>query len=388
MANKTEEKVDELKGLMKKLRDELDKKDNTMGEVNQKVHNMQDRIDELEGELEKENDFQKKLNNRLPFANGNQGTQETGPTDEYKAFMKYARKGTDGTTVDERKDLSVADDEGGGYLVPEDYRQELIQALPDQSVMRNYARTITTSRDQIKVPTVDGSMSWYWTDETSLPNTSDESFGQLVIPVHTSTGLIKTSRQLLEDSAFDIEAFIQEEFTNSLALEEDDVFLNGNGQSKPEGLLQNAGIQENRVAQTGSSGTLTADDIIDLEYDVEEKYASNGVFMARRKIVRELRKLKDQNDNYYYGSPANADEPATFDGYPIVKPSTALDNEISTGNQPIIFGDFSHYWVVDRVDMSMQRLTEKYAPQIGMLFRIRRGGKVTLPEAFGVLEIK
>lgn len=383
-----EEKIEELHGLMKKLRDELKDKDNTMGEVNQKVHNLQDRIDELEDELQKENDFQKKLNQRLPFANGNQEEKEVGPSDEYKAFMKYARKGTDGTSVEERKDLSVADDEGGGYLVPEDYRQELIQSLPDKSVMRDNARIITTSRDGIKVPTVDGSMSWYWTDEVSLPTSSDESFGQLVIPVHTTTGLIKTSRQLLEDSAFNMEQFIQDEFSDSLALEEDDVYLTGNGQSKPEGLLTNSDIQSNRVIKTDSSGTLGADDVIDLEYNVEEKYAGNAVFMARRKIVRELRKLKDQNDNYYYGSPANAEEPATFDGYPIVKPSTALDNEVSSGNQPIIFGDFSHYWVVDRVDMSMQRLNEKYAPQIGMLFRVRRGGKVTLPEAFSVLEIQ
>ncbi len=54
------------------------------------------------------------------------------------------------------------------------------------------------------------------------------------------------------------------------------------------------------------------------------------------------------------------------------------------------FGDFSHYWVADRQGRSFQRLNELYAAngQVGFRATQRVDGKLVLPEAIQVLQMK
>lgn len=382
--------LEELHKTVKKLRDTIEEREETGKNLDSKIEKMQDTIDNLEEKIVDLDKYKKKMNSRLPFGeNGEKMDPEEREQKqkEYKAFMNFTRKGRD-VKPEERKALTVADDESGGYAVPDDFRQELMQALPDVSVMRNACRVVNTGRNRVVVPKKLGSMSWYWTDEESLPTESDaKQLGQIVINTHEATGLITVSKNLLEDSNFNLEQFITEEFQDSLALEEDAVYIDGSGQGEPEGLLNNSEIQDNQVRKTDADGSLDTDDVIDLLYDVEEKYARNGTILTRRQIVRELRKLKNGNGDYLWQPSLQEGEPATFDGYPILQASKGLATEVASGNQIMVFGDFRYYWIVDRVQMAMQRLNEKYAPLIGLLFRIRRGGKCMLPEAFKVLEV-
>ena len=150
-----------------------------------------------------------------------------------------------------------------------------------------------------------------------------------------------------------------------------------------------ADILSNYVVTTDTSGSSDMDDMLDLIYDLKEQYARNGQLLVRRKYVRTLRKMKDGNGNYLWEPSLQTGEPATFDGYPISQPtSSELSNTVSAGNYIAIFGDFRYYWIVDRVDMTMQRFDEKYAPLVGLYFRLRRGGKVVVPEAFRALKVK
>jgi HK97 family phage major capsid protein len=63
---------------------------------------------------------------------------------------------------------------------------------------------------------------------------------------------------------------------------------------------------------------------------------------------------------------------------------------MAAGEKPIIFGDLSYYWIADRETRVFKRLDELYAAtgQVGFLGRERVDGKVILPEAIKVLEMK
>ena len=54
------------------------------------------------------------------------------------------------------------------------------------------------------------------------------------------------------------------------------------------------------------------------------------------------------------------------------------------------FGDFSYYWIADRQGRSFKRLNELFAMtgQVGFLASQRVDGKLILPEAIKVLDIK
>ena len=64
--------------------------------------------------------------------------------------------------------------------------------------------------------------------------------------------------------------------------------------------------------------------------------------------------------------------------------------EIGSGKKVILFGDLSFYWIGDRQGITFKRLNERYADlgQVGFLASKRVDGKLVLPEAVKVLQMK
>lgn len=65
-------------------------------------------------------------------------------------------------------------------------------------------------------------------------------------------------------------------------------------------------------------------------------------------------------------------------------------SEAAAGSRPMLFGDFSYYWIADREYRSFKRLNELYAAngQIGFLASQRVDGMLMLKEAVQALEMK
>ena len=63
--------------------------------------------------------------------------------------------------------------------------------------------------------------------------------------------------------------------------------------------------------------------------------------------------------------------------------------ELKAGQKPVIFGDFTYYWIGDRQGITFRRLNERYADtgQVGFLATKRLDGKLILPEAIKVLQM-
>jgi hypothetical protein len=56
-----------------------------------------------------------------------------------------------------------------------------------------------------------------WTAENASYTASDEAFGQSTLNAYKAATLIKVSEELLQDSAFDLEAYIRDEFGSGSA---------------------------------------------------------------------------------------------------------------------------------------------------------------------------
>ena len=48
----------------------------------------------------------------------------------------------------------------------------------------------------------------------------------------------------------------------------------------------------------------------------------------------------------------------------------------------MIFGDFRSYFIAERLDLMVQRLVERFAPNLGFLASARIGGQVVRTSAF------
>ena len=281
--------------------------------------------------------------------------------------------------------LQVGTDSEGGYLVPDEYERTLIEALEDQNIFRQLAHVIHTSSGDRKIPVVASKGTASWIDEEAQYPESDDAFGQVSIGAYKLATMIKISEELLNDSVFDMPAYIAKEFARRIGAAEEEAFFTGNGTGKPLGILAATGGAETGVT-AAAADKITMDEVIDLFYSLRAPYRRNAVFIMNDATVKALRKLKDGQGQYLWPPSITAGTPDTILNRPVY--TSGFMPTLATGNKTILFGDLGYYWVADREGRSFKRLNELYAPtgQVGFLASQRVDGKLILPEAVKVLK--
>ena len=302
--------------------------------------------------------------------------------------------------------LEEASNDLGGYLVPEDYRTEIIKRLMGVTVVRGRARVVTTTRDAVEWPVLLGGNNIYtsavrvtWVDETPSSASVAETnptFGMTRIPIHTVMARTNLSQNLLEDSAFNLLDIMSGLFAEAMAVDEDAQFLTGTGAGRPYGVLgdrangaQNSPVTGVTDVNTGDASTVTADGYIDLVYSLPAQYRANAIHILARTTLRDSRKLKDGDGRYVWQAGLVAGQPQTLAGYPVYE-SENMD-AIAANAYVDIFGDWrAGYIVADRVGMTVERVkdtTTVGTNQVALFARRRLGGQVIAPWAFSCLQV-
>ena len=282
-----------------------------------------------------------------------------------------------------RNTLTIGTDSEGGYLVPDEFERRLVDALKEENFFRSLATIIRTSSGDRKIPVVTGHGEAAWMDENGLYPESDDNFGMTSIGAFKLGTAIKVSDELLNDSVFDLQAYIASEFARRIGTKEEEAFLIGDGISKPTGLFNTA---ENGVTTAGAN--ITFDDVMDLYHSLRSPYRKKAVWLLNDTTVKALRKLKDGNGNYIWQPSVQIGQPDMILNRPYYTSSFVPD--LTAGNKVMAFGDFSYYWIADRQGRSFKRLNELYAAngQVGFLASQRVDGKLILPEAVKTMTLK
>lgn len=280
--------------------------------------------------------------------------------------------------------LQEGTDSEGGFLVPDEFEQTLIESLEEENIFRKLAHVITTSTGDRKIPVVASKGSASWVDEEGTINDSDDAFTQVSIGAYKLGTLIKVSNELLNDSVFNLEAYISKEFGRRIGTKEEDAFFNGNGVGKPVGIFNATGGAQTGIT-TASATEIKADEIIDLFYSLKASYRKKAVWIVNDSTIKAIRKLKDANGNYLWQPALTSGTPDTLLGRPVY--TSSYVPTIAAGAKTIAFGDFSYYWIADRQGRNFKKLSELYAAtdQTGFVATQRVDGKLILPEAIKVL---
>ena len=304
-------------------------------------------------------------------------------TEEYRnAFFGYVRLGRSGIGPEEVRVLQVGVDADGGYLVPDEFQRELVEALEEQNVMRQLARVIQTGSGDRIVPVVVDRGTASWIGENAAYPEADAEFSQFTLGAHKLARITRVSEELLNDSAFDIAAFLRDAFARAFGDAEESAFVNGDGTGKPRGVLIDA-----QVGKTTASGTaIAADELIDLFHALKPPYRARATWLMHDSTVAAVRKLKDTTNQYIWQPGLQAGQPDMLLGRP-VRVSRYMP-EIGAGAKTVAFGDFSYYWIADRQSIGIQRLVELYAAngQVGFRMFTRLDGRLALAEAVQVLQ--
>ena len=268
-------------------------------------------------------------------------------------------------------------DTDGGYLVPEEYDNRLIDVLDEENIMRKLGTRITTSGEH-KINNAATKPAAAWIEEGGALQFGEATFGQVLLDAHKLHVAIKITEELLYDNAFNLESYIVNAFGKAIANAEEDAFLNGDGSGKPLGLFAVSG----GGSIASSVAAPKADDLISLVYALKRPYRKNAAFIINDKNIAVLRKLKDSNGAYMWQPSTQAGEPDKFLGYNLYTSQFAPETAIA-------FGDYSYYNIGDRGTRSWQELRELFAGNgmIAYVSKERVDGKLILPEAVQILSI-
>ncbi|MRJ47084.1 phage major capsid protein [Fundicoccus ignavus] len=365
------------KGLMS------DEDHQTYTQMEAEIENYTREIKRMEREKQMDQSLAQPTSKPLTSMPGNTNSHEKSgrARDEYKLAMLNAFRSNFRNVSNV---LQEGIDTQGGYLVPEEYDERLIQGLEEENILRQLGTTVTTSGEH-KINIAGAKPAGAWIEEGDTLTFGEAGFDQVVLDAHKLHVAIKVTEELLYDNAFNLENYLLEQFAKALANAEEEAFLNGNGQNKPLGIFASTGGGE--VAVTTTSEKITSDDILTLVYALKRPYRKNAAFILNDSTLAVLRKLKDNNGAYIWQQSYLQGEPDRLLGYPVY--SSAYAPEVKAGQPAIAFGDFSYYNIGDRGIRSFQELKELFAGNgmVGFVAKERVDGKLVLPEAVQVLSI-
>lgn len=289
--------------------------------------------------------------------------------------------------LDIKNVLEIGTDPNGGYLVPDEYEKTLIEGLKDENFFRTIAKVIRTQNGTYTIPVVASHGTASWMEENALYPESDDTFDQISLSAYKLGTAIKVSEELMNDSVFPLESYIASEFTRRIGAAEEEAFLTGDGQKKPEGVFTKVANTEGALTEI-SGTTISFDNVMDVFHSLRSVYRNKAIWILNDTTIKALRKIKDNNGNYIWQPSVAVGQPDTILNRPYK--TSIYAPELAAGNVALLFGDFSYYWIAERQGRSFKKLSELYAAngQIGFLASERVDGKLILPEAVRGLSVK
>lgn len=236
----------------------------------------------------------------------------------------------------------------GGYLVPEEFANVIIEDVRDKNIMRQFASVMTTTVDTVHIPGLVSRPKANWRAEKAVKSTSTATFTETVLTPYSLAVIVPLSNELVADAQLGVGGsivnYIAGLMSTSLAEAEELAFWEGDGSGKPTGVdnytvrLFNAGA--------GATDAQRADNIINAYSNTPQGYRYNGVWVANMGTWSEVARLKDTTNQYLL-------KPLADGNTQVLKGRPVYESNFIPGGK-IFFGDFSYYQIVDREGISVR----------------------------------
>ncbi len=304
------------------------------------------------------------------------------------AFEKYLRNGMSSLNANERSMMAelrgtstqvAGTDSLGGFLVPQDFSNELdIATLFTGEVERLAKKLNTAGGALLDYPTInDTATDAGLTNEAAAVTVQDMTFANAQLSAYNYASQVRVSMQLLQDNAFDLNAFLAESMGERIARATNAAFTTGSGSSQPQGIITGA-----TLGNTAASATaIAADDILDLVHSLDPSYRNKASFglMAHDNVIAAIRALGigSSNDFPIFIPSMAAGEPDKLFGYNLYY-NNDMASAITTGQKTLLAADFSKFVVRTAGGVQFVRLNERYMDEleVGYVAFARKDSKV------------
>jgi HK97 family phage major capsid protein len=314
-----------------------------------------------------------------------------------KQFLSWARSGNDADlkSLGVRNALATDEDPKGGFLVPEEVESSIDRVLAASSAIRRVARLRKISTGTYKRLISQGGCESGWTTEKgSRDETDTPTLREIAINAMELYAKPKTTQTLLDDAAYDVGAWLQDEIETAFADQEGAAFITGNGVGRPKGILAYDTIANSSYAWgklgyiAGGHGTLlnNVDKLLDLQHSLKRAYRPGAVWVMNDTTWSVVRKFKGGDGNYIWNPGLLTGAPDILLGSPVEIDDFMPD--IGADEYPIAYGNFQRgYLVVDRIGTRVLRDPYTEKPYVLFYTTKRVGGQVIMYEAIKLLKI-
>lgn len=303
-----------------------------------------------------------------------------------RALQAFFRKGEIGA---ELRALQADSDVSGGFVTtPQQFVNRLIQAIDNQTFIRQWATpNVIANAQSLGMPYLASDPDDAdWTSELGTGNEdSGMNFGKRELYPHPLAKRIKVSNKLLRLNP-DVEKLVIDRMAYKFGITLEKACMTGNGANAYLGVFTASanGVSTGRDVSTDNTTTaFTADGLKNAKYALKAGYWPRAKWVFHRDAVKMLAKLKDSENRYLWQSAIQQGQPDMLEGIPLFT-SEYAPNTFTAGLYVGILGDFSFYHTADALDFSVQRLNELYAAtnQTGFISRLESDGMPVLEEAF------
>jgi HK97 family phage major capsid protein len=317
---------------------------------------------------------------------------------ESSAFVeKYLRKGLESGV--ELKAVSGIAESSGGYAVPEEIDAEIDRVLTSISPIRAIANVVKVGTAGYRKLVTRGGTPSGWVAETAgRPETGTSEFVEIAPPFGELYANPAASQAMLDDAAFDVEAWLASEIATEFARAEGAAFVNGSGVNRPKGFLAApTAIQVDsirpfgtlQVVHTGVAGGFPAnnpqDKLIDLVQALRPPYRQGAVFVMNSSTAARIRKFKTADGAFLWQPSLTAGQPDTLLGYAVVEAEDMPD--VAADSLSVAFGNFrAGYLIAERTETQILRDPFTNKPFVHFYATKRVGGQVSNSEAIKLLK--
>lgn len=352
-----------------------------------KIDRMQDEMERLRGGLDRARASLNRSAKARP--GGRAGDPEAAA--HKAAMLRYLRKGDETQLVRfEQKALTTGSDPEGGYLVTPAMSATIVKTVFETSPVRALAAVETIGSDSLEMLVDKDEAGVGWVAETEARAETDApDLAKVTIPVHEIYAEPRATQRLIDDASVDLEGWLAGKVADKFARAEATAFVSGNGVGRPRGLLTYAagtGWGQIEQVNSGSSGAVTADGLVDVQGALKDGYGAGAAWLANRLVLRDIRKLKDTTGQYLWQPGLGGEKQDTLLGRPI---HAASDVPVAAPNSlSAIYGDLRRaYQIVDRIGIRVLRDPFTAKPYVKFYTTKRVGGDVVNFEAVKLLKL-
>jgi len=261
--------------------------------------------------------------------------------------------------------LSESVGSDGGYLVPPEFSNTLLSNALEASIVQPRAMVIPMSSNTIKIPIVQdtshassvyGGIVIYRPEEGGQKTKSKPRFGQVELTLHKLVGLCYATDELLDDSPISLEPLLTRMFSDAIAWQMDEDFINGTGAGQALGVLNSPCLVTVAKESGQSADTIVTENIVKMWSRMYPRCHGKAVWLANPDTFPQLATLSITVSSG--GSVVGLIKEGVAGGAPLTllgRPLILTEHCQTVGDKgDILLCDFSEYLVAQKAGQALK----------------------------------